>query len=379
MSRGAGVGVTLVALELVDYQSHERTRLELGSLTVIVGSSSSGKSAVLRALTTLVTNSRGTSYVRHGARLARVSAVLVGSDPVSACETRVTVLRSRDTSAYELARADDAPVCYTKCGTATPAAVTAALGFGGEADTGLWLAGQFDRPYLLDQTGSQVARVLGNLTGVSLLFAASRECARRASATRVTLKERRGELEEVTAAVERHRDLPQRLAACSAAQEALSVAQRAAQRRDRLAALVAEQRSVAARIVELQSRIRPVPDVAVLVEIARRHTVLAAHLEALVSARRQLQAATQVVASSVDVSSLLVQVDRSSVRQGRLATLVAGARAAGESVVSAREALQGAVQQAQESRERLGDALHRLGSCPLCGAEVEYQHPERVG
>jgi exonuclease SbcC len=60
------------SLEVVNFQSLKDVRLQLGKLTVIVGPSSSGKSALVRALRVLVQNGRGSGYVRHGSSSAAV-------------------------------------------------------------------------------------------------------------------------------------------------------------------------------------------------------------------------------------------------------------------------------------------------------------------
>ena len=78
------------AIEIQDYQSHEETRLELSpGVTVLVGSSDSGKTAVMRALNWAINNRpRGKSFMRNG-----------GTESCSVKITRVdggTVERFRD-------------------------------------------------------------------------------------------------------------------------------------------------------------------------------------------------------------------------------------------------------------------------------------------
>ena len=99
----------LRSVTLVDYQSHQRSHLPLGPFTVIVGSSSSGKSAVVRALRLVAQNARGVSYVRHGRKQARVSVEFVDT-------TVVSVARGKGVSEYELALPGaEEPTVFTKC------------------------------------------------------------------------------------------------------------------------------------------------------------------------------------------------------------------------------------------------------------------------
>jgi len=61
-------------IELIDFQSHEHTRLDLtDGVNVLVGMSNVGKSSVLRAILWVLTNRpSGTGMIRKGAKEARV-------------------------------------------------------------------------------------------------------------------------------------------------------------------------------------------------------------------------------------------------------------------------------------------------------------------
>lgn len=56
----------LTSVEIENFQSVRRARLELGRFTVVTGATGSGKSAVLRAIRLLAFNARGTSYIMRG-------------------------------------------------------------------------------------------------------------------------------------------------------------------------------------------------------------------------------------------------------------------------------------------------------------------------
>jgi DNA repair exonuclease SbcCD ATPase subunit len=214
-------------LVVKDYQSLADAKLTLGRLTVVTGPTGSGKSSVIRALKLAAFNARGTSYVRRGA---------TGCKVVVGCQDEgngfvVSIERGGKKDAYHLATT--APpygtADYTKLAGGVPEDVTALLRL-----TSLNFAGQFDRPFLLDETGSQVARTLGELTNVDLLFEAAREGERRRRSFMAMLKSAEQRLEVLQAGVEQYRDLPAKRRAGQAAEAAMARAAALDQRVSRL-------------------------------------------------------------------------------------------------------------------------------------------------
>ncbi len=127
------------SITVENFQSIKRANINLGALTVIVGPSSSGKSAFLRSIKTLVSNARGTEFMTRGAGLTKVTAE---TDQVA-----VEFARGASGGAYRLIQDGNEEV-YTKLGGGVPAAVTARLRVA-PADGGgaLHFAAQFDRQY----------------------------------------------------------------------------------------------------------------------------------------------------------------------------------------------------------------------------------------
>ena len=82
-------------------------------------------------------------------------------------------------------------------------------------------AAQFDRPFLLDSSGGEIARVLGRLTNVTLLFDAAREANRRRLEVMGDLKRAEANLADLTEAAQRFRGMKERHAAVSEAEEAM--------------------------------------------------------------------------------------------------------------------------------------------------------------
>lgn len=362
----------LTRLSIRDFQSHRKTDLSLGPFTVIVGPSSSGKTAVVRALRLIAQNARGTSYVRHGAPRARVevySAQFQG-DPLDA-QIRVAVDRGKTVNAYELQLPGDSSVqVFTKCGTSSPETIQAALDFG---DGELWLAGQFDRPFLLDDTGSQVARVLGELTNVTMIYAAVRELNRRSGAAKQTHTSLAVELDRVKDQIKGYVDLRAQLDACTAAEGALERAGVVAERRRSLVGCVLEVEDAGARVVEARAALRPVPDVNRLVKFMQLRSRLGELVLGVGDAQVRRDSVSVVVVPDV------VRLSELAARRVALCEAIeafsVGRTHLEESVARASHA----VQECAQARARLGTVLVEAGECPVCGADAVHAQLERVG
>jgi DNA repair ATPase RecN len=165
----------LTRIEISGYQSLKRARIPLGRFTVITGPSGSGKSGTLRAVQLAARNASGASYVTRGA--AHCAVALIEEDGP---RSRAVLIRrgARSTAGdfYRLqARGPDGKSSkdYTKLGGKVPDKVAEALRLGD-----LNFAGQFAGPFLLAETGTEVARVLGELTNVSMVLRAAAEAGR---------------------------------------------------------------------------------------------------------------------------------------------------------------------------------------------------------
>ncbi len=202
----------LNSLSIRNFQSLRKVDLELGQFTVIVGPSSSGKSALIRACKALASNVRGSGVITRGQKVAAITATTE--------QAKVTLSRSETASGYNLRLPDD-DIAFTKLAGSVPEAITKALRIEPVPASGssVNFASQFDRPYLLDDTGATVARTLGDLTNVSTIFAAVRSANQvRATASR-TLKTRKGDLAEVKTSLLAFQGLGDRLSALERAEE----------------------------------------------------------------------------------------------------------------------------------------------------------------
>lgn len=198
-----------------NFQSIEEADIEFGKLTVVVGASSSGKSALLRALRTLVMNASSPAFVTHGEKSALVSLLL--DDGVA--RTKVSLERGKGLSTYALQLEGETEVKFTKCGTAVPPEIATVFAMPVIEDEYLNFAFQFDRPFLLSEPATKVAKVLGDLTNINVLYEAVREASRRHRETSAKLKVRSGDLDTLRERVQQFADLPKRRKAIVSARE----------------------------------------------------------------------------------------------------------------------------------------------------------------
>lgn len=203
-------------LAVRNFQSLHDVSMDLGRFTVIVGPSSSGKSATTRALRTLTSNRRGSDFISHGERLTVITGVFDNGT--------VTLKRGKATkdNEYIVRPTGGEPKSYTKLDGTTPPEVSEFIGI--PSKDPINYAGQFDKPYLLDETGAEVARVFGSLTNVHVIFEAARESNRRKLATAATLRTRAEDLQQIRERAEHYRPLKQQIAAITEAEKNLEQA-----------------------------------------------------------------------------------------------------------------------------------------------------------
>jgi DNA repair protein SbcC/Rad50 len=200
-------------IQIRNWQSLRALNLDLGRLNVIVGPSSSGKTALMRALRAITSNMRGATAITRGQRSTAIT--------VRTAEHQVTLERTETVGTYRLVDlTTGAEKTFTKLAGAVPAAISAALGIDPtpHGTISLHFAGQFDRPYLLDDSGAAVARVLGELTNVTRLLEAVREANRRRNTHAAQLRVREADLAALREQAQAFVGLPAQLADCQRAE-----------------------------------------------------------------------------------------------------------------------------------------------------------------
>lgn len=306
---------------VTNFQSLRDVDLPLGPLTVIVGPSNSGKSALIRAMRALASNVRGSDVVTRGAKTMRITAQTDGHE--------VTLTRTGTTGAYQIRElsADGEPDSYTKLAGGVPAAVTRALRIdpvpaGGAS---LSVAGQLDPPYLLGDSGATVARVLGELTKVDTIFEAVRTANKVRLAASGTLKMRKADLESIQIRLKDFAGLVDRLRAVERAEKTLAEAESRQVELDRLDKAL-RTLQLAETTLQKASNLPSVPSLDPLNLALSRYLDLKAAIEGLVAKTNRLRTA-QIDANAAEGA------------ESELATALDG-------------------------------ALKELGVCPTCGQAV---------
>jgi DNA repair ATPase RecN len=312
-------------LGIRDFQSIKSLDLELGQFTVFVGPSNSGKSAILRAMKSVARNVGSPAYVRHGAK--QFSATLEGEG------STVTVERGKSQSTYRVLK-DGKEDIYLKSGRTVPVEVQTALNLPLPEGPDLVFSTQIDPPFLLTETGSVSAKVLGDLTGVSKLQEAVKEGNRQRLESSRLAKIRQSDFVDTSNKLkEDFGNLQSQIDSMAKVREALASLTGDAERRDLLARLrtkYLDSRTVVAQLsAQLEGSATPP---ALLQEIAQ--------LEAKVRKTTELRAARQVLTDS----SLSVR---------RLQQALADEKAVVE-----------------ESKLAYQKVLDDAGVCPWCGSEV---------
>ena len=195
--------MTLQAVHIKNYQSLEDVCIALEGFTCIVGESDCGKSAFIRAVQGLTNNESGKSFVTYGQRDCQVKAVLV-DEPVS------TVIW---TKGYENCYSIDGNL-YDRVGSSCPEEVFSVLRVG-ELSVGNDIKfapnfhGQFDIPFLMGRSGGQIAKILGEITNINILFDAARLAKKEMNDQRKVLVIRKEDFISVKSSIETFSDLPE--------------------------------------------------------------------------------------------------------------------------------------------------------------------------
>jgi len=302
-------------LSIRNYQSLRSVDLDLRGFTVIVGPSGSGKSSLVRASKMLVVNARGSAYVSRGQKRAGVVGEMVDG-------AIVALERGEGHGLYRMI-ANGEEKRYTKLGGATPDEIAECF----RVDPDLTFAGQFDQPYLLADSGGQVARALGELTNVTVIFEAVREANRRRQATNVQLRSRKADLQRATDELQNYRRLPRQLQAMSKAEEVLERAKSLQVDVDKLRR--------ALQTYELAERVLEKADAAV-----GRPLPILEPLEKLLARRAELADKLKSIAHL----------------QNMYAVAVAG--------------IEIATKQEEQAHRELHSTLVAAGVCPTCGADT---------
>lgn len=165
-------------IDLVNFQSHERTSLTLSpGVNVIVGPSDSGKTSILRALRWCLFNEpAGVEFVREGE--TEVSVTVRFRDGIA-----VTRRRTKSKNQYVLKDQEGEETVFEGFGKNVPEEVEDALGIrkvflDDKKAFPLNFSDQLDGPFLLQETDAYKAQAIGRMVGIDILDEAMRDAQR---------------------------------------------------------------------------------------------------------------------------------------------------------------------------------------------------------
>lgn len=313
----------LAQITIENFQSLELVSLEMDRLTVITGATSSGKSAVVRALQASLFNRSGGGFVREGAETSRVTMHFGAGAEVSWTKPRKGGAR------YDLLT-DAGSAVITRVGRETAPEI--------QAITGVWevecegvreapqIDSQFDAPFLLAGTGGAAAKLLAKVSKLDVLLIAQIAAKRDADRTKK-------DHDDAAASSDRLRD---------------EIAAMPDYNR-----LLAEWKLVAAQVEDLDRRAESLGRARQLVEVRSR-------AERQASASSTAQVAPRITALRAGLGPLETA--------GRLISELAVARRNAERVVYD---LSAASANKKKADAELHEVLGEMTTCPVCGQLVQ--------
>ncbi len=197
------------SLELHNFQSHKNSSITFhDKLTVILGQTDQGKSAIIRALKWVLYNEpRGTDFITAGCNTCKVSLKM--SDG-----TVITRERDRNKNRYILIRGGEKQV-FEGFGHNVPLEITRAHGIpkifiDRDSNAAVNLAEQLEPPFLISESGSKRAKALGRLVGVHIIDAAQRITIKDLNDTEQRRKLLNKEIESIKKELENFTDLDEK-------------------------------------------------------------------------------------------------------------------------------------------------------------------------
>ena len=191
-------------LHIKNFQSIEDIEFEVDGFTVIVGKNNIGKSAIIRAVNSALTNKSGKSFIRKGKKQTEVTIQHAGTT-IDWKKGEKTSYKIEWKEGNEVKKED-----FSALGASgIPKPMTDA-GFGkmeiGDREVSPLVATQFNELFLLDKIGSVVTQVLSNLYNIDILSGADGLCQKELKANKSSLKTREEDLSSLQERLERFKD-----------------------------------------------------------------------------------------------------------------------------------------------------------------------------
>lgn len=276
-----------------NYQSLKNVDIELGRLTIITGDNSKGKSSFKRALQMLVSNEIGCDYVTRGEKVASVTAETEWGS--------VTIERGDKHGEYRLLKDGREIGPFTALGLGkVPEQITKALRIQPVKDShSINFEDEHDPPFLLKKSGAEVAKILGELTNVSVIFEAQGEANKRRKNAGTKLKTRESDLANLITRAQEFKGLKAQIESCDAAEEALKEAESLSVSVDRLRDLLADL-TVAEDALSRAQDIPEVPDISELEMVYEQHNSFTMMFTQLKVFKKEMAESQLLIDSYVD-------------------------------------------------------------------------------
>jgi len=350
-------------IQVRNYQSLKFIDVELGALTIVVGASDSGKSAFFRAINTLVSNQRGSDFITHGEKLCTITAELT--------QGKIELGRGSGTkdNYYEITD-ENGPRKFTKLSGTVPEEVSDFLKI--HPKDPINFASQFDKPYLLDSKEygpSEVARILGALTNVNILFEGARESSRQKNETNATLKIRVEDFNTTESKLETYDSLEEDIKKVEEAEILVEDAKRSTEMLNKLVRAVREIEEAEETLESLQDilsvEIPSVSDITSQVSLLQTLTTV---IESIQKDENLIQSLQQILSNDVaDISTIEKQVAELNKLQALINSI-----AEDEATITSNDiTLISLNTEIEEIDNEYHDILVKEGMCPTCGQKIQ--------
>jgi len=363
---------------LENFQAFEKGEFNLSpNLNILVGVSNVGKSSVARALSLVLFNQWDKSWCKFGAKYCRVTLQT---------STGIVVIREKGekVNRYILRLPNQPEQLFESFGTTVPEQVQEALHIHAvQVDTtdtlNLNLAGQMDALFLLSQTGSYRAKVLGKLSGATYLDHAIRELNK--DKRQVTAEKNSKDLEivELQTQVDKLVPIEAYATAISALEERLNSLIRSQERLEQIRSLferVKVLKEAWTRETTKSDLLGPVSLHLNLVEKLAQRVDKNRALSLFLSKRDNLiftytkQCKLKELLTSVDLSPIYTLPEKFS-KYRKISELATRVRKNQSELVSKTDELQRNEQQHKEAAKQYMDMLQAAGVCPICNRTVD--------
>lgn len=366
----------LSKITLENFQSHSHSEFSLNeNLNVIVGISNSGKTSIARALSLVLFNQWDKSWVKFGAKYCRVTIQT---------NTGIQVVREKGekVNRYILRLPNESEQLFESFGTEVPESIQQALRIHevqiDSTDTlNLNLAGQMDSLFLLSQTGSYRAKVLGKLSGATYLDYAIRELNKEKRQTTAEKNSKEIELVEVQTQVDKlapitaYSDL---ITEIEAKLSSLSLQEDRLQRIRDLFEQVKDLKGAWEREIKIEALIGQVDtstivDLSLKVDKIKSISLLWDKITDFKSVFDH-QNKLQDLLSQIDLTSIPVLIEKST-RVGNIQSL-SNTLSQVSTQISLKEIdLKETEQEYQETTRQYSDTLREAGVCPICNSNTK--------